>query len=394
MTAHSLPLVGLLAFSLLGCGAGTEDNTGGNASGVGSPGVGAGSPGAGASGAGGPGTGGGFSQSSNSGVGGFESCSGTSSTAQAQLQPADIIIAIDTSGSMSEESAEVQANLNNFASLILSSGIDVHVVLIADASVCIPAPLGSGACNGADSKLEAYRHVVQTVNSTDAFQVILSSYAEWQPSLRANASKTILVVSDDESDLSASAFSSQLIATDPSFQGFKFSAIVAFSDPLACFGFSCPMNNPCCHTFGGFGCQSYAAEEGVTYQELVQQTGGIAGDLCAQEFDPIFNDMATGVIVSSQLSCDYAIPAPPEGETLDPTLVNVDYTPGGSSEQTPIFNVPGGAADCGPEGGWYYDNPSAPQNILMCPSTCSTLQADDQGTVDVVFGCKTQVVPR
>ncbi len=337
----------------------------------------------------------GFAAGGGTGSGGFDECFGVSSTATAEKQPADIILAVDTSGSMSEESAEVQQNLNNFATIITNSGIDVHVVLIADASVCIPGPLGSGACGGADESLPAYRHVVQTVNSNDALQVILTTYPQWQPSLRPNATKTFLVVSDDDSDMSASAFTSQLLALDPpTFQGFLFHGIVANSDVLDCFGFTCPMNNPCCYAPGPFGCSSYGAAEGTVYKELAMQTMGISGDLCSQEFDPIFQDLAEGVISASQLACEYAIPEPPMGETFDPAQVNVLYTPGGQMMPQPIYNVPGGAQDCGPQGGWYYDDPVNPTMIMICPASCDALQNDPMGKVDVEFGCETVTVPQ
>jgi hypothetical protein len=376
------------------CSAGNEttSSAGGQAAGASGPG-GAGTGAGSTTTSGGGGAGGGFETTTN--VGGFEQCTGVSSTAEAQKQPADIIIAVDTSGSMSEEADQVQSNLNDFATIITSSGIDVHVVLISDATVCIPAPLGSSnPCVVPDDNLPAYRHVLQTVASTDALEQILATYPQWQPSLRPNATKTFLVVTDDESDMSDSTFSQQLLALDPpTFQGFTFHAIVGMGNPLQCFGFSCPMNNPCCYTEGPFGCLSYAEEVGQQYLDLVSQSGGVSGNLCLQEFAPIFSDMAEGVIVASELSCDYAIPAPPEGETLDPTKVNVLYTPGGGMQQ-PIYNVPGGAADCGPEGGWYYDDPESPTKILICPATCEVLQADTMGQVDVEFGCATQIVPR
>ena len=236
-------------------------------------GAGAGGPGAGGAGAGGsPGTGGTggstgsftTSDSSSSTASGFGgACAGVSSEATSETQPADIIIAVDTSGSMDEESAEVQQNLNNFASIIAGSGIDVHVVLIADSSVCIPAPLGSGACAGADESLPGYRHVVQSVGSTNALQLILDTYPQWQSSLRPNASKTIAVVSDDDSDLGAAAFTNQLLALDPGFQGYKFDSIVSSQNPQTCV-FQCFQGGGagvCCP-----GCVPLSAAEGTVYK--------------------------------------------------------------------------------------------------------------------------------
>src|SRR5206468_1238693 len=85
-------------------------------------------------------------------------CSSFSETAKTTLEPADIVWGIDNSGSMSEETAAIQANMNAFAQQIIASGIDVHVVLISDGippkpaplpfikyfGVCIAPPLGSG----------------------------------------------------------------------------------------------------------------------------------------------------------------------------------------------------------------------------------------------------------
>ena len=109
--------------------------------------------------------------------------------------------------------------MDAFASIISNAMIDPHVILIAGNDVCIPAPLGSGNCGGADENLPTYRHVVQGVSSNNALELILQTYPQYQASLRPGASKTIAVVSDDESDLDANSFTSQLIALDPTSSG-------------------------------------------------------------------------------------------------------------------------------------------------------------------------------
>ena len=50
----------------------------------------------------------------------------------------------------------------------------------------------------------------------------------------------------------------------------------------------------------------------------------------------------------------------------------------------------GDPANCGSEGGWYYDNPSAPTLIKLCDATCDLLSG---GSVQVEFGCDTIVQP-
>lgn len=350
----------------------------------------------------GPGTGGddpmfttsAASGSTSSGIEPDASCASVSSEATAQLQPADIIIAVDTSGSMSEEIAQVQQNLNKFAQIITGSGIDVHVVLIADASMCIPAPLGSGACNGADEKLPNYRHVVQTVNSTDGLQVILNSYPQWQGMLRANATKTIAIVSDDDSAMGATDFMNQLVALDPAFLGFKFDAIVSFESPDSCLAgcfFACAAcTNVCCNK--AMFCTPISADEGKVYKQLVAQTGGVIGNLCIQNFDPVFQDMAKAVVTDAKISCEYNIPTPPDGQTIDPSLINVVHTSSGGTKTT-IYNVPDGDIGCGMNGGWYFDNPTNPKKIIVCSNTCTALQSDTGGKLEVLFGCATEVKP-
>ena len=375
----------------------------------------AGSSGSGASGAGnaqsstdtGPGSGGSTSSfaqgtgGSTSGAGG--GCAETSSEANAGLLPADIIMVVDNSGSMSDEAGFVQAAMNDFASIINASGIDAHVILIAadsndDNGICVPTPMGSGSCP-ADENLPTYQHVAQFVGSSNALQLILDTYPQWQGSLRANATKTIAVITDDDSSKDAATFTSEIVALDPTFAGFKFSGIVAPYELSVVDTFQCssaqPPNcgavDPCCginSTIGIF-CQPLPADEGKVYKALISQTMGVLGNLCLQDFVPVFQDMATAVVNDAKVSCLYDIPEPDMGEDIDYDKVNVDYQADPNAPVEPIFYVPNGLAGCTAAGGWYYDDPSAPQQISLCPSTCEHVQLSPTGKVDVKFGCET-----
>jgi hypothetical protein len=95
---------------------------------------------------------------------------------------------------------------------------------------------------------------------------------------------------------------------------------------------------------------------------------------------------ALGSIAKSQLGCNYGLPAPPAGQTLDVNAVNVDYTPSGMAQRTLPYS-----ADCANGSGWHYDSTSAPKTIVMCPTICDTLKGDSGGKVDIVFGCTTTV---
>jgi hypothetical protein len=52
--------------------------------------------------------------------------------------PADIIFAIDSSGSMDEEIAFVQTHMNAFSQQIVAAGIDARVILIGDPGAIPP----------------------------------------------------------------------------------------------------------------------------------------------------------------------------------------------------------------------------------------------------------------
>ena len=93
-------------------------------------------------------------------------CQAVSEEAKTSLQPADIIWAVDTSGSMIDEAAAVQNSINAFSQQIVASGIDVHVVmtrrlsdlrfgLSASPAICVAPPLGTGQCMPVGAGLEA-----------------------------------------------------------------------------------------------------------------------------------------------------------------------------------------------------------------------------------------------
>ena len=73
----------------------------------------------------------------------------------------------------------------------------------------------------------------------------------------------------------------------------------------------------------------------------------------------------------STIPCDYAIPTPADG-SVDPTKVNVRVTLPAQAA-TDLLNVADASACATGVQTWYYDNPSAPTRVVMCPSTCDAL---------------------
>jgi hypothetical protein len=93
------------------------------------------------------------------------------------------------------------------------------------------------------------------------------------------------------------------------------------------------------------------------------------------------------------LPCQYEIPAASAGGKIDYGNVNVAYTEGSVAAHGPrtiLLQVPNERSCDGAGDGWYYDDPSAPKSIELCGSTCTRVEKDIAGRIEVLVGCKTQ----
>jgi len=96
---------------------------------------------------------------------------------------------------------------------------------------------------------------------------------------------------------------------------------------------------------------------------------------------------------ATPIPCDIDVTGltPPPGETLDYSKVNVTYTE--NSTTTTIGNVPDEASCPAGVPAWYYDTPSAPTKIQLCPFACTTVtNAGDGAQLSVVAGCNSTTV--
>lgn len=270
--------------------------------------------------------------------------------------------------------------------MIAQTNIDYHVVMIAATSgsnsICVPPPLSGGSCGNGPR----FRLVDQKIGSNDALNHAISKYPQYQDFLRPDAVKHFVVVSDDNATDSPidspQAFTNALAGLQPSgmFAKWQFHAVYAYGGVLF---------------VGCIGPFGTGAAIGTVYAGLVQQTGGAQGEICADNWLPVFNAITNAVVVGSKVSCEYAIPDPGNGQTLDPDKVNVDYLPGGNPPAQPIYRV-NGPGDCtagSGQGGWYYDDNVNPTKIILCPDTCTAVQSDPNAKVDVRFGCQSVFKP-
>ena len=163
-----------------------------------------------------------------------DACAATSAQGEAITAPADIIWAIDQSGSMDQETQYVQGQINNFANLIGNSMIDYRVVVIAGTTgenpICVPPPLSAGGCaNG-----PRFRLVDTHVDSNDALVLIINEYPKYADFLRMGAMKHFVVITDDNATdapiNSPPAFTSALAGLQPAgmFAQWKLHSIFAY----------------------------------------------------------------------------------------------------------------------------------------------------------------------
>jgi len=351
-------------------------------------------------------------------------CATATEVARVDKRPVDIIWVIDNSSSMAPAIAAVQAGLNDFAALVDGKQLDYRIIMVSLRSktnpivvsgenrygVCIPPPLSSGSnCDNGPRFFQSSADI----RSTQPLEQLLGTLAQsagyaqgearggepWQSFLRVAATKTIVVVTDDNSRLSPSQFetfaggknpynTSTLPAglLHPSWNGlftdYLFSGIYGW-DSLA---------NPSTKCTFGNGTQPVSS--GPTYTTLVQKTGGVRAKICdgATQWTGFFDQVAQAVAQAAKLSCNVEIPIPGQG-TLDPAAINVTLgSPGGS---TTLYKVPN-AASCGPAGGWFYDNDAAPTHVVLCPTSCTLaqtqLQASQAAQLQIHFGCATSIL--
>jgi hypothetical protein len=125
---------------------------------------------------------------------------------------------------------------------------------------------------------------------------------------------------------------------------------------------------------------SAVAVAGGTDHAYIIDTGNPA--LTSAAFTAAVNE-----IRSTSISCELAIPPIPGGRAFERDKVAVTYTSGG----TPVDLTYDPA--CSMPNTWHYDDPAAPTQIVLCESTCDTVQADMTASIGVTFTCVSVIEP-
>ena len=379
-----------------------------------------GTSGGGAGGSGGTSAGGGTGGTSTGGVGAgplidageFDDAeppdAACSTVSESAGKPAvDIIWLVDSSCSMNDEIDKIRTNLNDsFVTTIDQSIIDWHMIMIASrgttgTDVCVAEPVAGPNCADNPPK---FHHVPCEIGSSDSLTVAVQNYGilnplfcpggtvPWGQLLRYEAAKVFVVVTDDEAgpppfNWDAAMFDGWLLnnATPPGQFGsngnrnYVFHGIIGTdkgNPPMAC---SSPPTDA--------GPGNNAVEPGLEYIKLAQASGGIIDSICEDDWSTIFNAIADGIV--NRLECEYGVPPPADGGTIDPNRVNVKFTPGNGMTED-ILQDNNADCDTGADG-WQWNADET--RILLCGSTCDRVKADLDGSIELEFGCETKMVP-
>ena len=350
--------------------------------------------------------------------GGFVSCAGTAIEAKRAPLPVDIVFMVDNSASMAPAVAEVQAGINAFAQRIGSRGIDYRVIMLSLRGtgpttvggsvrypICVPPPLGGPDCaNG-----PTFFHAPMDVYSTQTLEQLLGTLDQtqgytqgqargsvpWSQELRKEATKSIVLVTDDNSRFPGVSFEGFPGGPSPytnglvlpvgllhpsranAWKGYLFHGIYGW-------GSTADPSIRCTYSDG-----SKPPTSGSEYSALVARTGGARAQLCdgPAAWGPFFDAVATAVVANARLACETPMPVPEAG-VVDPERVNVVVTGGDGVART----VPRVAAsgDCGAAEGWHYDAPLAPTKVVLCPASCESAQSSTASRppkLEVLLGC-------
>jgi hypothetical protein len=318
-------------------------------------------------------------QPDKSGDDDFAECADKSVDAERGPRGSNIVWVIDNSGSMDEEAATVQQNLNTFVKSIASAGLsDYRVVLITEAGfVQVPAPLGGDTAH--------FLQIDENVKSDEPLSDLLARYGDFSGFLLKGVVTHFVTVTDDESEVTGENFVTNMklklgsefrvhsVASPPDDTSAAMRPRSLFDDDEA---------RGCTGKLGD------AADPGIEHWAASKLTGGLTFSICSEDWSALFTELAKEVGESAAVPCTVELPEPPAGETLDPALINVVFTAPGAQSGAPLPRVDG-ANSCGDKLGWYYDVPSAPTGILLCPKSCS--DAANGGSLKIALGCETFV---
>jgi hypothetical protein len=325
-------------------------------------------------------------------------CAAQMLEAEVMSQGVDVLVVVDTSNSMSDAIAAVENSINaDFAAILEASGIDYRVIVAGDyppggqLDICITMPLSSTDCNPAPAVPAVtgrYKHydastgsgafldnVMAWATTADPHGLAPGGYLDF---FRDGSRKVILAMTDGNSASSnaslGDAFDAALLAFQPPVFGTPGDRQYVFHTII-----TMPVNSPATSPWLA---ADPIAGEGGSIQQVSIVTGGWRFPLSqAANFDVVFQEIAQEVVETTPIACEFSIPEPPAGETIDPNTIEIDYSTGGMGAAQPFHQVTGADA-CEPDAFYIEGN-----TVRLCPEACDLVQADAMAHLEIRYGC-------
>lgn len=288
--------------------------------------------------------------------------------------PVDVVWAIDSSRSMQDERARLQATINDFAQRVRAEVADLHVVTLSELDL-VPAPLGTDP--------SSYLFVPFYVDSKEALRVLIDQAPSYQAFLRPDALLHLVIVSDDDSLLSAEEFRQRADAT--------------FGRPYTLHAIASPDVNgePCRSEVpspiclqSGIQAVCGAALVGAEYYRAAELTEGLTINVCLDDWSRVLGPLSDAVVGAMPIPCGNELSLATAPQTVDARLVVSGLDP------QPFTQVDG-AASCGDGALSFYRELTAgasQQRVVLCPWACGEVERSG-GNVEIGLDCATDSVP-
>jgi 23S rRNA pseudoU1915 N3-methylase RlmH len=197
----------------------------------------------------------------------------------------DMIWVVDNSTSMTEEVEIIRKNLGDFL-LKLEDRAKLNFTLITSATS------GNGMSLSNWALAKGYRQIPQYINSRDGLIKLLELAPKLiNTGIRANSKKIVVMVTDDNSDLSSSLFTKGLSKLF-NFNDFKIFGFVGLSKELS-------------------PCIDYAGNQ---YIKLAEMTMGQTFNICESDWSPYFASIVSDVAKITKT--EFTLPSRIQGEIV------------------------------------------------------------------------------
>jgi len=158
----------------------------------------------------------------------------------------------------------------------------------------------------------------------------------------------------------------------------------------------------------GSNAQSATGDDGRPWLSLAARTGltprsascrDVGPNYCHFDLSQSTNfaaDLKAGLQeIMSAIPCSFNIPSAPANCVLDASRLNViyqqDYSNGQAAQTWLIGQSETACGSGGDADGWYIDSNAA--KIVLCPTTCQTVQADQRARLEILSGCNAIAPP-